>query len=125
MNLKEIRSVLLVDDDVAVVQMLSGYLERKGLNIFTAESGEAAIKILNFFQIDLVISDYEMENGDGAYLLSHVNTLEVRPLFYFFSGKGEEIKKIKEKLYYNDAFTKPFELNNILSIFDSISVADD
>lgn len=120
MELNEVSSVLFVDDDEEIVRTLSSCEISKELNVFTANSGESAIKIINCFQIDLIISDFEMANGDGLMLLNFVKTLKCRPIFYFFSGEGFKLSMRKNELGFDGVFTKPYELENVFSLLKSL-----
>jgi len=60
-------NILLVDDDVSLLKLLSMRLQASGYNITCAESAEAALKLLND-KIDLLITDLRMEGMDGMTL---------------------------------------------------------
>ena len=63
--------VLLVDDDVSLLKLLSMRLEASGFKISCAESAEQALEILDN-QIDLVITDLRMEGMDGLALFQQL-----------------------------------------------------
>ena len=62
--------VLVVDDQESVRGIIRNYVKRLGVeNIDTADSGAAALKQLGQQPYNLVISDFNMENGSGLDLL--------------------------------------------------------
>jgi DNA-binding NtrC family response regulator len=66
------RRILLVDDDTAVLNSLAEALGDVGLEVTTAESGEAALGKLAEIAPDLVLSDIRMPGLDGIQLLKVV-----------------------------------------------------
>ncbi|MGI1668909.1 MAG: sigma 54-interacting transcriptional regulator [Neptuniibacter sp.] len=61
--------ILLVDDDVSLLKLLSMRLEASGYKISCAESAEAALKLLDD-KIDLLLTDLRMEGMDGMALFT-------------------------------------------------------
>ena len=61
--------VLLVDDDPAVVTMLSSYLSKKGYPVATARDGVEALNVLIAGKFEVVIADLNMPRLDGSGLL--------------------------------------------------------
>ncbi len=62
-------AVLIVEDDPHLREALFDTLSGDSLNVLTADSGPAALEILNNEDIGLVVSDLQMEPMDGAALL--------------------------------------------------------
>jgi len=65
-------SVLLVDDEPAILSSLRRLLRPSGYKLHTAESGMAGLDILEREHVDLVISDMRMPEMDGAKFLEQV-----------------------------------------------------
>ena len=61
--------ILLVDDDVSLLKLLSMRLEASGYTISCAESAEVALTLLND-KIDLLLTDLRMEGMDGMALFA-------------------------------------------------------
>lgn len=62
-------SILFVDDDPAVVQMLSTFFTKRGYTVVTAPDGVEAMKSLASRDFDIVIADLNMPRLDGWGLL--------------------------------------------------------
>lgn len=58
-------AILLVDDDVNFVTLMSGYLSYQGYDVTTAETGLQAIELLGDVKPDLIISDIVMPEMNG------------------------------------------------------------
>lgn len=114
-NIQFKNTCLLVDDDEGVRKTIAYVLEDLGLTVHQARGVTDALEFLANTKVDLVFSDYKMNNGTGLDLLS---TLEMnrrnRPFDYFFLLTGEidlnVIKKEAEKLEvnYHGLLQKPF-----------------
>lgn len=61
-------SILLVDDELHVAQILGRRLEREGYRVRTARDGVEAVESALAERPDLVISDYQMPRMDGMAL---------------------------------------------------------
>ncbi|HOP05779.1 MAG TPA: response regulator [candidate division Zixibacteria bacterium] len=63
-------SILIVDDELMMRNLLMKILSREGYRINTAEDGVAALEYLKNNKVDIVISDMKMPRMDGFELLS-------------------------------------------------------
>ncbi|MBJ6752405.1 response regulator [Geomonas anaerohicana] len=68
------KSVLIVDDDQAVSQFISGSLRRKGYHVVCAGDGMEAFKEIMSNRFDLVITDKEMPKLNGYAVLESLRT---------------------------------------------------
>ena len=68
------KSVLLVDDDPALLAMYARVLERAGYQAVQSASGEDALEKLARSQVDAVITDLSMPNMSGLEFVQHVRT---------------------------------------------------
>lgn len=87
-------SVLLVDDIADMRELIACELEELGVQIFHASSGEEAFKIYTSHQIDFIVTDVNMPNGNGVHLIRKINhqKLELPPIIMMtgFSTLTEE-----------------------------------
>lgn len=63
------RTVLLVDDEYAIVEAVKELLEIEGYRVVTATNGESALRELERAQPDVVVTDVMMPFVDGLELL--------------------------------------------------------
>lgn len=70
-NIKGNQSILVVDDEPALVKLTSHVLRQQGYQVFSANSGKEALLILEKESIDLLLSDVIMPEMDG-YQLANV-----------------------------------------------------
>ena len=61
----QVPTVLIVEDEAAIVTMLRYNLEREGMHVVEASDGEEALKILTESQVDLVLLDWMLPVMSG------------------------------------------------------------
>lgn len=72
----EVRRILLVDDEAAVLQALATVLRKAGYQVIAAESGEAAVAFAREFSFDLAVCDRHLPGMDGIDLLQKLRDLQ-------------------------------------------------
>jgi two-component system response regulator AtoC len=66
------RTILVVDDEPRLREVIASALEDLGYRTLLAESGEAAIGVIEADDVDLVLTDLRMPVMDGRELLHQV-----------------------------------------------------
>lgn len=66
------KTILLVDDEPAILRALQRTLQRAGYRVLLAENGPQALHLLTTEQVSLLISDFRMPGMNGAELLQQV-----------------------------------------------------
>ena len=109
------KTILLVDDDQRLRDLLKDYLSEKKLSIFTSQDFEEAKEILKYFVFDLIILDRMMPSGDGVELISLIKNKSNTPII-MLTARGEEHDRIKGlEMGADDYVTKPFSINELLA----------
>ncbi|HKD80828.1 MAG TPA: response regulator [Candidatus Angelobacter sp.] len=86
MDLKD-ASVLLVDDEPLLREIMAEWLRRTVKEVFCAENGDEAGPVLAAHKVDLVLSDVRMPVMDGIALLKKINLRgKHRPRMIFMTG---------------------------------------
>src|SRR5215469_2693565 len=86
MRLKE-ASILLVDDEPVLLDVLSEWFQRIAGQVFGAADGVQALEILATHKIDLIITDVRMPVMDGITLLKNIKANgSRRPSVIFITG---------------------------------------
>lgn len=73
----EVTSLLIVDDDEAVLKMTTRLLQRRGYRVVACSSGEEALSWLARETFDCMLSDIQMPGIDGVRLLRAVRDLDL------------------------------------------------
>lgn len=115
------KNVLIVDDEKAFLLSLSeGLSQYPGqYTVFTAENGEAAIKILSAQHLDLVITDLKMDQMDGLQLLAVMNNqYPTIPTIVMTAFGTPEIEEKINKLGAVQYLEKPLTINQLADKID-------
>ncbi|WAM34819.1 response regulator transcription factor [Caldicellulosiruptor morganii] len=111
------KSILIVDDEPHIVELIKFNLNKEGYTTFEAESGSAALDVLKNNKIDLVILDIMMSGMDGYEVLKEIrfNKKTKNLPVILLSAKSEEIDKILGlELGADDYITKPFSVKELI-----------
>ena len=107
-------SILVVDDEEAILSSLSSILEDEGYDVSVAKSGVEALKIYTTDPPNLMILDIWMPEMDGLETLKRVKELVPTAQVMVMSGHGSietAVKAIKLGAY--DYIEKPLSLENV------------
>ena len=106
-------SVLVVDDDNSILELVTDVLTESGLRVTALSSGEEALELLRKDTFDLVILDIMMGGISGLEVCQQVRSSVSCPIL-FLSAKSE-IKDIVAGLDLgaDDYITKPFALEEL------------
>ena len=103
------KSILIVDDDKRLRELLEDYLSEKKYKIFLCEDFADAEEILEYFIFDLIIVDRMMPSGDGIELIKTVKDKSNTPVI-LLTAMGETESRIAGlKIGADDYLSKPFE----------------
>jgi len=103
------KSILIVDDDKRLRELLEDYLSEKRYKIFLCEDFADAEEILEYFVFDLIIVDRMMPSGDGIDLIKTVKDKSNTPVI-LLTAMGETESRIAGlKIGADDYLSKPFE----------------
>lgn len=101
-------TILLVDDEKEITDLLEIYLKNEGYRLLKASDGNEALKLLNTHDVDLIILDVMMPNMDGIQACIKIREEKHMPII-MLSAKGREIDKITGlSIGADDYVTKPF-----------------
>lgn len=106
---------LIIDDERDNLELIADEFKVNGHYVIAASSGNEAIKILKRDSFDVIISDFNMPNGNGIAVLNYVNTLNFRPTFYFVSGQVDLSVNECIMAGAKNFFSKPFDLGQLVS----------
>ncbi len=107
--------ILVVDDDLAIREMVALALEKRGHRVVRAPGLAAARAALAEAPPDLVVSDIYMQDGTGLELLQTVRSLEDPPPLILMTAKGTletAAAALKDGVF--DYLAKPFDLELLL-----------
>jgi two-component system KDP operon response regulator KdpE len=102
------RTILLVDDDATLLDLLGEHLEVSGYAVVTAQDGPAGLSMATDASPDLVVLDVMMPGMAGWDVCERLRARSQVPII-LLTAKGEEVDKLRGfRLGVDDFVTKPF-----------------
>ena len=109
------RTVLVVDDDPHIRQLLIFALNKAGLDTLEAEDGEAALVTVAEHEPDLVVLDINMPRMDGLEVCRRLRASGDTPVL-FLSSRDDEIDRVVGiELGADDYVVKPFSPREVVA----------
>jgi two-component system KDP operon response regulator KdpE len=102
------QTILLIDDDASLLNLLGKYLEKASYHVLRADGGLAGVKALFEHHPDLVVLDVMMPRMDGWETCRRICEVSDVPVI-MLTARGDESSKLKGfQLGIDDYVTKPF-----------------
>ncbi len=108
-------SVLIVDDEPAIVRLVRDYLERAGFEVMTASNGEDALQVFARRSPDLVILDLSLPRMDGLDVARAIRRAGDVPIIMLTARADEADRVAGLELGADDYVTKPFSAREIVA----------
>ena len=113
-------SVLVVEDDKNIAELLQMYLEKEGYAVTVAHDGGAGLSKFRAIKPDLVMLDVMMPVMDGWSVCKAIRTESQTPII-MLTAKGETDDKVTGlKTGADDYITKPFEMKEVLARIEAV-----
>ena len=113
-------SVLIVEDDRNIAELLQLYLEKEGYAVTIAADGGQGLEKFRAIQPDLVLLDVMMPVMDGWAVCKAIRAESQTPII-MLTAKGETDDKVQGlKAGADDYVTKPFEMKEILARVEAV-----
>ena len=109
------KTILIVDDEKMILNLLAHNLEKEGYNVIEATDGLEAINIAQEKKIDLILLDVMLPKLDGLSVCKRVKNMLNIPIL-MVTAKDDELDKILGlELGADDYITKPFNIRELLA----------
>jgi DNA-binding response OmpR family regulator len=108
-------TILLVDDDAALLEVVSIVLSSEGYKVVTAADGAEALREVGQEALDLVILDVMLPRISGFEVLRQIREKSDVPVV-MLTAKGQSVDKVVGlELGADDYITKPFDTKELLA----------
>jgi DNA-binding response OmpR family regulator len=101
-------TILVVDDEPNIAELIELYLSREGYQVFTADSGEAALRVVAERRPRLVVLDIGLPDIDGLEVCRRLRQTSTIPVIFLTARDGEVDRVVGLELGADDYVTKPF-----------------
>lgn len=109
-------SVLVVDDEALTLRTVSRGLREEGFEVFTASSGEEALKVFHEEKPDLTLLDIVLPGIDGVEVLRQIKSASPASIVLMMSAYHMVDRAVEAmKLGAYDYLIKPFHLADMIS----------
>ena len=109
-------TILLVDDEPAILRLSRMYLEREGFRVHEARDGEAALREVDRLKPALVVLDLMLPKLDGFEVCRRIRSVNNEIGILMLTARDEDIDKILGlELGADDYLTKPFNPHELVA----------
>jgi DNA-binding response OmpR family regulator len=113
-------TILLVDDDAALLEVTSIVLASEGYKVLTAEEGAEALRVVGQERLDLVVLDVMLPRASGFEVLQKIREQSDVPVV-MLTAKSQSVDKVVGlELGADDYITKPFDTKELLARIKAI-----
>ena len=111
----EKKTILIVDDEQKIVDLLVHNLKREGYNTIEANDGVTAVEMAKEQRPDLILLDIMLPRLDGLSVCKKIKNIYNVPIL-MVTAKDDELDKIVGlELGADDYITKPFHIKEVLT----------
>jgi CheY-like chemotaxis protein len=122
--MSETFSILVVDDNPSLANILADILELKGYKVHSAISGAEALEILRDHPVDIMLTDVKMPDMNGVFL--YRETRKTHPkltTFLMTAYAADDLIQQGMKEGIRTVLSKPLKIEFLLSLFSALKNA--
>jgi len=108
-------SVLIVDDDVKLVELLQTYFEQEQFLVYTAYDGIEAIELVAKRKPDIMILDIMLPGMDGREVCRKIRQHNDVPIIMLTAKDDESDRLVGLGIGADDYVTKPFSMKEVVA----------
>ncbi|WP_251861135.1 response regulator transcription factor [Clostridium sp. Marseille-Q2269] len=113
------KKVLVVEDQIAIRELIAINLEMAGYEVIQAEDGNLAMDYIQNKHMDIILLDIMLPKTDGFTLIAKIKSKGIPVIFV--TAKDSTIDKVRGlKLGADDYITKPFESIELLARIEAV-----
>jgi CheY-like chemotaxis protein len=116
--------LLVVEDDIALQQIVSSLFEQRGLAVTAVPDGASAIDVLDRESFDLVLLDLGLPGVGGLDVLAHIQEKESRPKVIVMTGdttSGTVLESVRAQAYHY--LVKPIQAETLVEVVEDALAA--
>src|SRR6184192_2640140 len=110
-----VATILVVDDEPRIVQLVRDYLEHGGFTVLTASDGPAALRTARTGRPDLVVLDLGLPGLDGLDVARSLRRGGEVPIIMLTARTEESDRIVGLELGADDYLTKPFSPKELVA----------
>ena len=116
------RTILVVDDESHIVDLLDVFLTKKGFQVIKCIGGREALNVIKSDKpIDLMVLDSKMPDVDGLTILEEMDRIRSKIPTIVLTGTMDWKTKLKQSRNVRGVLVKPIKLDKLLNKINEIS----
>ena len=105
--------ILVIDDDLAICEMIKNYFEKEGYEVKAVNDGFSGIDSFKLYDPDIVLLDIVLPKKDGWQVCREIREVSNKPII-MISAKNETFDKVLGlELGADDYLVKPFDIKEL------------
>ncbi len=108
-------TILVVDDEPAIVELISFNLRKAGYCVLTARTGEEALQVVETQEPDLILLDVMLPGSDGFTICQQIRRQRTTPVILLTAKNSEADKVWGLDSGADDYITKPFSPRELVA----------
>jgi DNA-binding response OmpR family regulator len=108
-------TILIVDDEPQIVDILSSYLQKDGYHVITATNGNDALELAVGGQLDLIILDLMLPDISGEEVCGRIRSESRVPILMLTAKSGESDRITGLEIGADDYLVKPFSPRELVA----------
>jgi len=108
-------TILIVDDEPTIVEVVGLYLQREGFRVITAADGAAALALVEQQRPDLVVLDLMLPGISGLDVMRRLRASGALPIILLTARSEEADRVVGLELGADDYVTKPFSSRELVA----------
>lgn len=116
----EMKKILIIEDNIALRDVLRINLILEGYSIFTAQSGEEGLLLFDRVYPHLVVSDFNLPGMNGFELLQRIMVRRPDAPVILLTGSVDVTKTEAKRLGAADMLIKPISRKTMCSAIDKV-----
>lgn len=112
---KELKKMLVVEDEAKISEVIKSFLESKGIVVFVAENGKQAFSLIEKENLSLIILDLMLPDMTGEEICMKIRKTSRVPIIMLTAKVDEEDMLKGLGIGADDYITKPFSLKELFA----------
>jgi len=113
-------TILLVDDERKIRDLVRSYLEREGYSVLLADGGQVALEVAARAHPDLVVLDLMLPDLSGEEVARSLRAISDVPIIMLTAKASEEDRVAGLRLGADDYLVKPFSPRELVARVDAV-----
>lgn len=117
------RSILIIEDDVNLLEGLEIYLEMEGFRTISTTNGRSGIALARRHRPDLILTNFQMPGADGYEVLRQIREHEATratPIVFTTANNSPTVREAAVKRGADVCLMKPFTTESLMKVIDSL-----